>query len=66
MLMYACIFPPVCKHVYQTVDEKELQDVQQHPPQRDLQRPQVRVGGEQRDEAQGAENVRDGKHRLSY
>lgn len=51
-------------NTYQTVDEKELQDVQQHSPQRDLQRPQVRVGREERDEAQGAENVGDGKHRL--
>ncbi len=58
----------LCKHlcVYQTVDEEELQDVQQHPPKRDLQRPQMRVGREQRNEAQGTENVCDGKHRLSY
>lgn len=52
--------------VYQTVDEEELQDVQQHSPQRDLQRPQVRVGREQRDEAQRAENVGDGKHGLGH
>lgn len=52
--------------VYQTVDEEELQYVQQHSPQRDLQRPQVRVGREQRDEAQGAENVGNGKHSLGY
>lgn len=53
-------------NTYQTVDEKELQDVQQHSPQRDLQRPQVRVGREERDEAQGAKNVGDGKHCLGY
>lgn len=60
--------PPVNKNVcvYQAVDEEELQDVQQHSPQRDLQWPQVRVGCEQRDEAQRTENVRYGKHCLSY
>lgn len=52
--------------VYQTVDEEELEDVQQHPPQRDLQRPQVGVGREQRDEAQRAEDVGDGKHGLGH
>lgn len=52
--------------VYQAVDEEELEDVQQHSPQGDLQRPQVRVGREQRDEAQRAENVGDGKHGLGH
>lgn len=58
----------MCQHlyIYQTVDEEELQDVQQHPPQRDLQWPQVRVCCEQRDESKGTENVSDGKHCLSY
>lgn len=64
--MFRCL--PVCKHlcIYQTVDEEELQDVQKHSPQRDLQWPQMRVGCEQRDEAQGTENVRNGKHCFSY
>lgn len=44
---------------HQTVDEQELEDVQQHPAQRDLQRPQVRVGREEGDEPQGAEDVSD-------
>lgn len=64
--MFRCL--PVCKHlyIYQTVDEEELQDVQEHSPQRNLQWPQMRVGCEQRDEAQGTENVRNGKHCFSY
>ena len=50
----------------QAVDEEELEDVQQHAAQRDLQRPQVRVGGEEGDEPQGAEDVGDGEHRLRH
>lgn len=67
-LMFTVLLPHVCKqlHIYQAIDEQELQDVQQHPPKRDLQRPQVRVGCEQRDEAKGTENVGNGKHCFSY
>lgn len=60
------VFSLFCRsHVYQAVDEEELEDVEEHPPQGDLQRSQVRVGREKRDESQGAENVGDGEHRLS-
>lgn len=55
-----------CLLVHQTVDEEELEDVQQHSPERDLQRPQVGVGCEERDEAQGAEDVRYSKQGLSH
>ena len=48
----------------QAVDEEELEDVQQHATQRDLQRSQVRVGGEERDEPQRAEDVGDGEQGL--
>lgn len=70
MFMFACLYSRLGTQMitvfYQTVDEEELQDVQQHSPQRDLQRPQVRVGSEERDEAQGTENVGYGKHCLSH
>lgn len=49
---------------YQTVNEKELEDVQQHPAQWDLQGPQVGVGSEEGDESQRAEDVGNGKQRL--
>lgn len=42
---------------HQTVDEKEFENIQQHATKRDLQWAQVRVGSEQRDETQGAEDV---------
>lgn len=51
---------------HQAVYEQELEDVQQHPAQRDLQGPQVRVRGEQGDEAQRAEDVGDGEERLGH
>lgn len=54
-----------CANIYQAVDEEELQDVEQHSPQRNLQWPQVRVGREQWNEAQGTENVCNGKHCFS-
>lgn len=49
----------------QAVDEEELQDVQQHPAQRDLQGAQVRIGCEEWDESERAEDVSDGEQRLS-
>jgi hypothetical protein len=33
----------------QTIDEEELDDVDDHTPERDLQGPQVRIDGEQMD-----------------
>lgn len=52
--------------VHQTVDEEELEDVQQHPPQRDLQGAQVGVGREEGDQTQGAEDVSDGEDGLRH
>lgn len=49
---------------HQAVDEEELEDIQQHPAQRDLKRTQVRVGGEERDETKRAEDVGDGEESL--
>lgn len=49
---------------HQAVDEEEFKDIQQHPAERDLQRTQMRVGGEERDEAQRAEDVGDGEESL--
>lgn len=49
---------------HQTVNEEKLEDVQQHPPQRDLQRPEVGVGCEKGDESERAEDVGDGKQSL--
>lgn len=51
---------------HQAVDEEELEDVQQHSAQRDLQRPQVGVGSEEADEAQGAEDVGNGKQSFRH
>lgn len=51
---------------HQAVDEKELEDVQEHSTQRDLQRAQVGIGSEEADEAQGAEDVGDGKQSLCH
>lgn len=66
LLFYCFCVSCLSATVYQTVDEEELQDVQKHPPQGDLQRPQVGVGCEKRDESQGTENVRNGKHCLGH
>lgn len=44
-VLFKLVLKDLC--VYQTVDEEELQDVQQHPPKRDLQWPQMRVGCEE-------------------
>lgn len=49
---------------HQTVNEEKLEDVKQHPPQRDLQGPQMGVGCEEGDESKGAEDVGYGKQRL--
>lgn len=38
---------------HKTVDEEELDDIDDHPPERDLQRPEVRVDGEQMHQFQG-------------
>lgn len=51
---------------YQTVNEEKLEDVQQHPPQWDLQGPEVGVGGEEGNESEGAEDVGDGEQSLGY
>lgn len=51
---------------HQTVDEEELEDVQEHSAQGDLQGAQVGVGSEEADEAQGAEDVGDGKQCLGH
>lgn len=40
---------------HQTVDEEELDDIDDHAPERDLQRPQVRVYGEQVHQFEGTE-----------
>lgn len=49
---------------HKTVDEKKLEDVQQHAAERNLQWAQVRVGSEQRDETQRAEDVGNGEESL--
>lgn len=50
----------------QAEDEKELEDVEQHAAQRDLQRPQVGVGREESDEPQRAEDVGDSEEGLGH
>lgn len=51
---------------HQAVDEEELEDVQEHSAQRDLQGAQVGVGSEEADKAQGAEDVGDGEQGFRH
>lgn len=51
---------------HQAVDEEELEDVQEHSTQRDLQGAQMGVCSEEADQAQGAEDVGDGKQSFRH
>ena len=44
--------------------QQELPDVDQHAPERDLQRAQLGVGLEEEDDATETEDVGDGEHAL--
>ena len=47
-------------------DEEELEDVEDHASERDLQRSEVRIDGEHVDDLQRAEDVRGGEEALRY
>lgn len=49
---------------HQRVDEEELDDVDDHPAERDLQRPQVRIDRENMDELEEGEDHAGGKGSL--